>query len=254
MRFTSETISDGVLERQFTLDDIPGVLWSPADSAGTRPLVLLGHGGGQHKLAPGVAARACRFVTNCGFTAAAIDAPGHGGRPKTAADERFMAELRPRMLAGENVWPQVADHNAQIAERVVPEWRATLDALLGQVGLGGPVGYFGLSLGCGIGVPLAAAEPRISAAVLGLAGHERLAAAAARITIPVEFLLQWDDEQVPRDSALALLDAFGSAEKTLHANPGGHGAPPRFEVDSAERFFTRHLGLSWDHGCPGLPG
>jgi hypothetical protein len=31
----------------------------------------------------------------------------------------------------------------------------------------------------------------------------------------VEFLLQWDDEAVTRDAALALFDAFASAEKTL---------------------------------------
>ena len=47
---------------------------------------------------------------------------------------------------------------------------------------------------------------------------------------------------MPRESGLALFDAFGSAEKTLHANPGRHGAVPRYEVDSAERFFARHLG------------
>ncbi len=28
---------------------------------------------------------------------------------------------------------------------------------------------------------------------------------------------------VPRDRALALFDALGSADKTLHANPGNHG-------------------------------
>jgi len=53
MRFTSETTSDGVSERLFTLGDIAGVLWSPPGAAGRRPLVLLGHGGGQHKKAPG---------------------------------------------------------------------------------------------------------------------------------------------------------------------------------------------------------
>jgi hypothetical protein len=47
---------------------------------------------------------------------------------------------------------------------------------------------------------------------------------------------------VPRDSGLALFDAIGSAEKTLHANPGRHAQVPRFEVDSSERFFARHLG------------
>jgi fermentation-respiration switch protein FrsA (DUF1100 family) len=98
-----------------------------------------------------------------------------------------------------------------------------------------------VSLGSAIGVPLVAAEPRITAAVLGLMGHETLAEAAARVSVPVEFLLQWDDELVPCDSGLALFDAIGSAEKTLHANPGGHMDVPMFEVDSSERFFARHL-------------
>jgi hypothetical protein len=47
---------------------------------------------------------------------------------------------------------------------------------------------------------------------------------------------------VPRAASLALFDVFASAEKTLHANPGKHGDLPVFELDSALRFFTRHLG------------
>jgi len=47
---------------------------------------------------------------------------------------------------------------------------------------------------------------------------------------------------VPRAQSLALFDAFGSAEKTLHANRGEHGDLPRFETDSSLRFFARHLG------------
>ena len=87
-----------------------------------------------------------------------------------------------------------------------------------------------------------AAEPRVRAAVLGLSGALALAEAAARITVPVEFLVQWDDEQVPRAQSLALFDAFASAEKTLHANPGMHMEVPRFEVPSTLRFFAGHLG------------
>jgi fermentation-respiration switch protein FrsA (DUF1100 family) len=104
------------------------------------------------------------------------------------------------------------------------------------------VGYWGVSLGTLIGVPLAAAEPRIRAGVFGLAGAGVLAEAAARVKVPVEFLLQWDDELVPRADGLALFDAFASAEKTLHANPGRHMEVPEFELDSSERFFARHLG------------
>ena len=248
MRFISETIADGVSERLFTVGDIPGVLWSPAGVVGPahsrRPLVLLAHGGGQHKKAPNVLGRARRLVATCGFAAAAIDAPGCGDRPRTEEDERFIAELRGRMAAGEPVGPQVARYNAAQAEQAVPEWRATLDALQAEPGLNdpdGPVGFWGVSMGSATGVPLAAAEPRITAAVFGLAGHETLAAAASRVTIPFLFLLQWDDEQVPRESGLALFDAFASREKSLHANPGRHGDMPMFEVENSLRFLGRHL-------------
>ncbi|MGE5291702.1 MAG: alpha/beta hydrolase [Micromonosporaceae bacterium] len=243
MRFRSETTSNGVSERLFTLDDIPGVLWSPARAAGSRPLVLLGHGGGQHKKARGLVARAHRYVTARGFVVAAIDAPGHGDRPRTEQDARFAACIRERMAAGEPIGPEIARDNAGRAARAVPEWQATLDALqeLDCVGPGEPVGFWGVSLGSAIGVPFVAAEPRITAAVFGLVGHETLAEAAARVTVPVEFLLQWDDELVPRDSGLALFGAFASREKTLHANPGRHAGVPAFELESSERFFTRHL-------------
>jgi pimeloyl-ACP methyl ester carboxylesterase len=243
MRFTSETTSNGVSERLFTLADIPGVLWSPADGTGSRPLVLLGHGGGQHKQVQGLVARAHRYVTAYGFMVAAIDAPGHGDRPRTEHDERFAAGIRQRLAAGEPIGPQIARDNAERAARAIPEWQATLDALqeLDHVGAGGPVGFWGVSLGSAIGVPLVATEPRITAAVFGLVGHETLAEAAARVTVPVEFLLQWDDELVPREAGLALFDAFASREKTLHANPGRHRGVPAFELESSARFFTRHL-------------
>jgi dienelactone hydrolase len=97
-------------------------------------------------------------------------------------------------------------------------------------------------LGCGLGVPFVAAEPRVRAAVLGLGGALASADAAAQITVPVRFLAQWDDERIPREQCLALFDAFASAEKSLHANPGKHGDVPAFELDSSARFFAQHLG------------
>jgi pimeloyl-ACP methyl ester carboxylesterase len=243
VRFISEMTADGVTERLFTVGDIHGVLWTPTEAATDRPLILLGHGGGQHKQAPGVVARARRYVTACGFAAAAIDAPGHGDRPRTDVDERYMAERSELMAAGEPIGPTIARQNAARAAQAVPEWRATLDALQEAGHATGPVGYWGVSMGSAIGIPFVAAEPRIAAAVFGLAGYDTLAAAAAQITVPIEFLLQWDDELVERESGLALFGAFASREKTLHANPGPHVDIPRFELDSAERFFGRHLGV-----------
>jgi cephalosporin-C deacetylase-like acetyl esterase len=96
-------------------------------------------------------------------------------------------------------------------------------------------------MGCGLGIALIAAEPRIRAAVLGLLGAHGLAEDAARITVPVRFLVQWDDQMVAREESLALFDALASTQKTLHANPGKHGDVPSFEVDSSLRFFAQHL-------------
>ncbi|MEU0721101.1 alpha/beta hydrolase [Streptomyces lavendulocolor] len=242
MRFISETSSDGVREQLFTLGEIPGVLWTPEGAVATRPLVLMGHGGGQHKKAPGILARARRFVTECGFGVVAVDVPAHGDRPKVEEYDRLVAENQARVEAGEDLAPLIAGFQALVARRTVPEWRAVLDAVqqLEHVGAG-PVGYWGVSLGCGLGVPFVAAEPRVRAAVLGLGGAPASAEAAARITVPVEFLVQWDDERVPRVQSLALFDALASAEKTLHANPGKHGEIPAFELESTLRFFARHL-------------
>lgn len=219
------------------------MLWTPEGAAGTRPLILMGHGGGQHKKAPGIVARAHRFVAECGFAVAAVDVPNHGDRPKDEEYDRIATKIQARSDAGEELAPLIAGFQALVAQQTVLEWRAVLDAVqeLDHVGAG-PAGYWGVSLGCGLGVPFVAAEPRVRAAVLGLGGALASADAAARITVPVEFLVQWDDERVPRAQSLALFDALASAEKTLHANPGKHGEIPAFELDSTLRFFTRHLG------------
>jgi dienelactone hydrolase len=240
MRFIGETSADGVTEQLFTLGEIPGVLWTPDDAPGSRPLILMGHGGGQHKKAPGIAARAHRFAAEGGF---AVDAPNHGDRPKDDEFVRVATENRARMAAGEDTTALVAALHDLLADQAVAEWQAVITAVQALDRMGsGPVGYWGMSLGCGLGVPLLAAESRVRAAVLGLLGVHGLAETAARVTAPVQFLLQWDDDRVPRDQALALFDALASAEKTLHANPGRHGEIPGFETDSALRFFARHLG------------
>jgi dienelactone hydrolase len=242
MRFTSQATLDGVTEQLFTLDGIPGVLWTPEGAPGIRPLIVMGHGGGQHKKAPGIVARARRFAAGGGFAVVSADVPNHGERPKDAELDRIASENQARVAAGEDAAALVAALHALVAGQVVAEWQAVLTAVqqLGQVGAG-PVGCWGVSMGGGLGVPFVAAEPRVRAAVLGLAGSPGLAGTAARITVPVQFLVQWDDERIPRAQSLAVFDAFGSAEKTLHANSGKHADLPRFETGSSLRFFARHL-------------
>ncbi|SBT94702.1 Dienelactone hydrolase [Streptomyces sp. DI166] len=242
MRLMSDTCSEGIREQLFSLDDIPGALWTPEHAAGTRPLILMGHGGGRHKKDPDILVLAHRFVTACDFAVVAVDVPNHGDRPVDPTYDRIATENQARVEAGEELAPLIADFQALVARQTVPEWQAVLDAVqrLAHVG-SGPVGYWGVSLGCGLGVPFVAAEPRVRAAVLGLGGAPTLHAAAARITVPVEFLVQWDDERVPREESLALFDAFASTDKSLHANPGKHGDLPGWELDSSVEFFARHL-------------
>lgn len=86
MLFTSQATSGGVVERDFLVDDVPGVLWTPTSAPPGTPLVLMGHPGGLHKRAAGLVGRARAAVLGDGFAVAAIDAPGHGDRPRSARD------------------------------------------------------------------------------------------------------------------------------------------------------------------------
>jgi pimeloyl-ACP methyl ester carboxylesterase len=239
MQFTSQQrLGDGVLERDFILGDIPGVLWTPA--AATTPLILIGHPAGMHKRLPRLVARARHYAAAYGFAVAAIDAPGCGDRPPSAADEQLRADLRRAMQAGEPVDEIVVDLIVPLVETAVPEWRTTLDALLSLPEIDGPVGYDGM---IAIGIRLAVVEPRISAAAFfgQTFVPETLRDEARQVTVPLQLLMQWDDEGVERQPVLDLFDAFGTKEKTLHANLGGHTGTPWFEVDDVARFFARHL-------------
>jgi dienelactone hydrolase len=195
-----------------------------------------------------LAAYARRYAKDLQYAVVAIDAPSHGARATPGETARFAEKFRQRMTPGDGVGGAALNLMMQSAAKAVPEWKAVVDEVqsFDFVGAGGPIGYIGLSLGAMIGIPLVASEPRISAAVFGLAGlrpeTQLLGEAARQLTVPVEFLVQWDDDLVPRGAALSLFDAIGSAEKTLHANPGGHGGVPLFERFGWMQFFIRHLG------------
>ena len=114
------------------------------------------------------------------------------------------------------------------------------------------IGYWGLSMGTVLGLPFVAAEPRISAAVLGACGLTGSSAVRARfterhrldapnVTCPVLFMVQWDDEIFDRDGALELFDLIGSTDKRLHAHPGRHGAFPREAAHATREFLAARL-------------
>ncbi|MEU6827514.1 alpha/beta hydrolase [Nocardia beijingensis] len=242
MHFTSERrLDDDVLEREFALGDIPGILWTPETASAPVPLILMGQPGGLRRMYPRLVDRARHSVAE-GFAAATIELPGSGDRPPSAAAEQARADLRRALEAGGPVDDEIVDRLVlPLVEKAVPEWRAALDALLSLPEIGGPVGYSGGVIA--IGIRLALVEPRISAACLfaGSFVPRSMFEEARQITIPLHVLLQWDDEGNDRQMALDLFDAFGSEEKTLHANMGGHTGVPQFEGDNANRFFARHL-------------
>ncbi|MFF3007969.1 alpha/beta hydrolase [Kitasatospora sp. NPDC057940] len=243
MHFTSEQrLDDGVLEREFTLGEIPGILWTPASAPAPTPLILLGHPPlGLRRMYPRLVARA-RHAAADGFATATIELPGSGDRPRWPAVEQARADLRRALEAGEPVSDEIVDALIlPLVDKAVPEWRAALDALLALPEVCGPVAYSGGVIS--IGVRLAVVEPRISAAVLfaGSFVPRSMFEEARQVTIPLHVLLQWDDEGNDRQAALDLFDAFGSKEKSLHANMGGHTGVPQFAGDAAAQFFTRHL-------------
>lgn len=245
MHFTSEQrLEDGVVEREFTLGEIPGMLWTPASASASAPapLILLGHPPlGLRKMYPRLVARA-RHSAADGYATATIELPGSGDRPRWPAVEQARADLRRAMEAGEPVSDEIVDALVlPLIDKAVPEWQAALDALLSLPEIGGPVGYSGGVIS--IGIRLAVVEPRISAAVLfaGSFVPRALFEEARQVTIPLHVLLQWDDEGNDRQAALDLFDAFGSKEKSLHAHLGGHTGVPQYAGDAAAQFFTRHL-------------
>ncbi len=248
--FKGNPVTDrGVTERDFVLQldgrKVPGVLWMPEQHAGPMPLVLLGHGGSGHKREQYIASLARRLVRHLGFAAAAIDGPDHGDRRDDGGldRDRVWAERQARRTGPDHTDAMVAD------------WKATLDWLQAELEVSG-VGYWGLSMGTAYGLPFVAAEPRIQAAVLGLNGapveptddvyrernRRRFNADAPRITVPLLFIAQWDDELAPRDAAFHLFGLFGSEKKTMHVNPGLHAAVPPAEFDASEQFFLHWLG------------
>lgn len=252
--FTKEKDLGGVIQRDFTIEvngeDVPCVIWAPAGAKGKRNLILMGHGGSQHKKTASLRARAVSYAKELGWATLAIDAPGHGDRISREEAEQLAVQIGAR-VAGQTdapLDPKFMERAAQRTQMAIPEWQSALDAALDFDFVEGTdqIGYWGVSMGTAIGVPFVANEPRIKCAVFGLLGMHGLASNsiesfANKIEIPVQFVFQWEDAVAPRESGIDLFNAFGSSEKTMHINPGGHMDIPEFEGDAWKSFYLRHL-------------
>jgi len=226
--------TDALAERGFNIAvqgyEVPGVYWTPAGSQANR-LVLLGHGGTTHKKEPYIEQLAV-MLAGRGIASMAIDGPGHG--------ERARGITEPGMDAFAQVW-----HEGGGTDAVLADWRAALDFIEAEEGAR-PTGWWGLSMGTMMGLPVTATDDRIRVALLGLMGNhgpngDDLMRLAPQVSCPVRFLVQWDDEIIPRDSCLELFAALGTGKKTLHANPGAHAAVPAFEINGSVKYLDRYL-------------
>jgi len=247
-------LENDILQIEFSIDvageSIPCVIWKPSTSVESRTLIGMGHGGSQHKKQRSIRDRAIRYATSFGWTSLAIDAPKHGDRITREAGEAERRETE-RRIRGDlkapslSVGEKIAFLDA-LAVQAVPEWQAALNTTLACFAPAiDSIGYWGVSQGTWIGVPLLAEEKRFTCAVLGLAhlhpDHGAFRRAAQRITVPLRFAFQWDDPIRSREYGIALFNALGSSDKSMHINPGGHTEIPTGEVELWDQFFRRHL-------------
>jgi dienelactone hydrolase len=266
MEIISEKVVDGVVTRRFDLtvegQTVPGLRWAP-EGAESPTTILFGHGGFQSKEAPNIVEMAAAMARDRGYASIALDASGHGER-RTEEQIRQQDETMRRLRReganrdrGAGTTPSRGSRPAPAANdeapsatttalpRMVREWKVLIDEVTAEPGLAAPsFGYWGVSMGARNGIPLVANEPRIAAAVFGLFAYlpdPVFREQVASISVPLLFLFQHNDELMTPQAGLALWDAFGSKEKTMHINPGPHVGIPVFERDASSAFFARHL-------------
>lgn len=219
---------------------VPAVLWAAVD--GGAPLVLLGHGGGGHKSAPRQQALARQLVA-AGMSVLAIDGPAHGERaPDVASPAQYQRLLVTRRMAS-------------VVEEMVEDWTAAVDAARVAGAGDGGLGYLGMSMGTRFGIPLAASlgdgltcavfgkfglvqSPALDPGLLDVAQVRR---AAAGVTAPTLWHVQWDDELFPLAGQLELFETLGAPDKRLVAYPGPHSARPEEAVCRWVDFLTARL-------------
>ena len=231
---SDEVSNEGITEREFDLtvngQNVPGVYWRPNSGEANR-IALLGHGGSTHKKVEYIQLVA-RLLAQRGIAAMAIDGPGHGERA-SGVEVQGSDGFADTWNAGGGT------------EGIVADWRAALDFIEAEEGVR-PACWWGLSMGTMMGLPVTASDSRIRVALLGLMGTwgpngDDLKRLAPNVLCPVRFLVQWDDEIVPRNTCLELYDALGSEKKTLHANPGIHTAVPQTEISGSVEYLDRYL-------------
>jgi hypothetical protein len=213
---------------------IPAVYWLP--SSPCKGVILACHGGSGHKLSPAILAIA-GVCLPLGLAVVAIDGPVQGER---RADGNLDPQVAVRSFR--EAWQAGIGRTSMAAEM-----GAALDAFLALPGCADlPVGYVGVSMGTGYGLPLLATDKRFAAAAIGLwginyPGSEHLAGYAREVLCPVWFTQQWNDQTFDREGTFALFDAIGASDKRLVAYPGPHRELEAERLSDAIAFLSSRL-------------
>lgn len=206
-----------VREVQFSFDldgeDVPGLLYLPADSDDPMPFVLIQH--------PGMGSKEDYFVAEVGrawarrgWICGGLDAPLHGDR--AGADP--MALFRH------------PERYPEIRARFAREVTALLDTLSEHYPIDmARLGFVGYSLGSMLGIPAVARDGRFKSAAFCLVGEGGLVGAVqgpdadvprlGRVAVRVVGKLQ--DQLISREATEALYNAI-PGPKEIRWLPGGH--------------------------------
>jgi alpha-beta hydrolase superfamily lysophospholipase len=179
-------------------------------------VVIAAHGATSSRRGPYITG-AARAWSRTGLAVVAADAVGHGDRAAGGGPTREEA------------------YGPGVAEQMIADTNLLVDEVAARFP-GLPIGYLGFSMGGLYGVSFAAAEPRIDAVVLavagaidglesftepGAAGFDPLPRAAGIAPRPVLMVNADADEVFDREAALALYDAL-AAPKEISFFPGSH--------------------------------
>ena len=213
---------------------VTGALWLPKG----RPadiLMIFGHGASDDRYQTPICELAARFIQEANIAVLSMDGPVHGLRQVGPGGRAALGQEFRR--------PECIDD-------MVNDWDIAISAVTERQDLQiSKLAYFGLSMGSIFGIPLIAHRTDFVVATLGLLGSsgavsflgDRIIEDAAKISIPVLYLMQLEDELFDRDGYLKVFDQLSSKDKRLHANPGLHPDVPQEEVDFSFEFLMKYI-------------
>ena len=229
-----------------TAGDVPGIVFTPRDTApdARLPLVLLGHGAHFGKDDPTMQALCWGLAYGVPSAVLCIDAPHHGERRPPGLDDAGFDALVHKGMGDPDTHLRFAD-----------DWRAAMAAARAEV----PVidertGYAGFSMGSIFGVSIVSAigfQGPIVLAVGGLRGddangaHEQnmLMRTGAETLVDRDVLMlnMTRDEAFPISRAVELFELLPTTSKHMVVWQGAHTDLPPAAIEHASTFLQRHF-------------